>query len=55
MNIRELINKASFVVICGISFHIMTMVDENGYFFATDNDGGEREFHISNVDHVEAN
>ena len=49
----HLINGASFVVVAGRMFHVMTAVDPDGFFFAADDDGGEHEFHVDCVDHVE--
>lgn len=49
------INGASFVIVAGVAFHVMTVVDPDGYFFASDSDGEEREFHVDCVDHVEVN
>lgn len=51
----QLINGASFVIVSGVSHHVMTAVDSNGFFFASDDDGDEREFHVDSVDHVEVN
>ena len=47
------INHASFVVVAGQAFHVLTGVDHDGYFFASDSYGEEIEFNVNNVDHVE--
>ena len=46
-------NIGSFVIVSGITFHVETVVDDNGFFFATNDDGGEFEFHVDSVDHID--
>ena len=46
------IHEGSFVVIAGVLFHIVCSCDEDGNFFAVDNEGGEFEFHCDCIDHI---
>lgn len=46
------VNIGSFVVIDGVDYCVATNTDDDGYFFATDDDGFEHSFHWDQVDFV---
>ena len=48
----QIINQASIVIIQGFSFHVITAVDENGSFWARDDQGKDYHFDVRDVEEV---
>ena len=51
-NMVKDINIGSFVLVDGEEYEVVSTIDEDGFFFATDSDGEDYEFHFEHVENV---